>query len=276
MALCPSLCEIESDDIKQIGFILSPEGEEVTKALFYSDCIRRLVLQAQAELINEGVRLVQQSQVDLYNVIGGAKQLMIINVFIQPGNMHDYDIQRGLFEEDLELLCIGKAGYLTLMLGDFNNKLDPNSSDKLYKELLVAAQIPNSIFPNVENSARDFSLVRTLGPLGMFCLNGRMKMDHPAKQTFRIGNQICPIDYAFVLDFEVEHIEGSDHWPLCLIIRSADKTQEEREKALIVLVEYPRRIMTRLTESSLEALNELIVNYPNLSVEEDLKDMFKG
>ncbi|KAJ1129392.1 hypothetical protein NDU88_007763 [Pleurodeles waltl] len=48
----------------------------------------------------------------------------------------------------------------------------------------------------------------------------------PAKQTFRIGNQICPIDYAFVKawsfgevqDFEVEHIEGSDHWPLRLTI----------------------------------------------------------
>ncbi|KAJ1106497.1 hypothetical protein NDU88_003898 [Pleurodeles waltl] len=79
--------------------------------------------------------------------------------------MYDYDIQRGLFEEDLDLLCIGKAGYLTLMLGDFNHKLDPNSSDKLYKELLVDAQIPNSIFPNVECSARDLSLVRTLGPL---------------------------------------------------------------------------------------------------------------
>ncbi|KAJ1175625.1 hypothetical protein NDU88_000912 [Pleurodeles waltl] len=59
MALCPSLCEIESDDIKQIGFILSPEGEEVTKALFFSDCIRRLVLQAEVELMKEGIRLVQ-------------------------------------------------------------------------------------------------------------------------------------------------------------------------------------------------------------------------
>ncbi|KAJ1192827.1 hypothetical protein NDU88_002134 [Pleurodeles waltl] len=111
MALCPSLCEIESDDIKQIEFILSPEGEEVTKALFYSDCIRRLVLQAEADLMNEGARLVQQR---------------------------------------------------------------------------------------------------------------RMKMDRPAKQTFRIGNQVYPINYAFVntcffrdvLDFEVEHIDGSDHWPL--------------------------------------------------------------
>ncbi|KAJ1104273.1 hypothetical protein NDU88_001685 [Pleurodeles waltl] len=43
MARCPSLCEIESEDIKQIGFILSSEGKEVTKALFYSECIRRLV-----------------------------------------------------------------------------------------------------------------------------------------------------------------------------------------------------------------------------------------
>ncbi|KAJ1115736.1 hypothetical protein NDU88_003958 [Pleurodeles waltl] len=209
---------------------------------------------------------------------------MIINVYIHPGNVYDYDIQRGLFEEDLELLCIGKAGYLTLLLGDFNHKLDPNSSDKLYKEPLVAAQIPNSIFPNVEWYALDLSLVRTLRSFGMFCLNGRINMDRPAKQTFRIGNQACPIDYALVntcffkdvLDFQVEHIEGSDHWPLRLIIRSADKTQKEREKALIVLGEYPRRITTRLTESSLEALNELIVNYPNLSMEEDLKDMFKG
>ncbi|KAJ1141686.1 hypothetical protein NDU88_008014 [Pleurodeles waltl] len=59
MASCPSLCEIESDDVKQIGFILSPEGEEVTKALFYSDYIRRLVLQAEAELMKEGIRVVQ-------------------------------------------------------------------------------------------------------------------------------------------------------------------------------------------------------------------------
>ncbi|KAJ1164975.1 hypothetical protein NDU88_005405 [Pleurodeles waltl] len=59
MASCPSLCEIESDDIKQIGFILSLEGEEVTKALFYSDYIRRLVLQAEAELMKEGIRVVQ-------------------------------------------------------------------------------------------------------------------------------------------------------------------------------------------------------------------------
>ncbi|KAJ1151561.1 hypothetical protein NDU88_004341 [Pleurodeles waltl] len=170
--------------------------------------------------------------------------------------MYDYNIQRGLFEEDLERLCIGKARYLTLMLGNFNHKRDPNSSDNLYKELLVAAQIPNSIFPNVECSARDLSLVRTIGSLGMFFLNGRMKMDRPAKQTFGIGNQVCPIDYAFVntwsfgevLDFEVEHIEGSDHWPLRLTIRSADKTQKEREKALILLVECPRRITTRLRE----------------------------
>ncbi|KAJ1150270.1 hypothetical protein NDU88_003065 [Pleurodeles waltl] len=59
MASCPSLCEIESDDIKQIGFILSLEGEEVTKALFYSDYIRRSVLQAEAELMKEGIRVVQ-------------------------------------------------------------------------------------------------------------------------------------------------------------------------------------------------------------------------
>ncbi|KAJ1206637.1 hypothetical protein NDU88_002039 [Pleurodeles waltl] len=59
MASCPSLCEIESDDIKQIGFILSPEGEVVTKALFYSDYIRRSVLQAEAELMKEGIRVVQ-------------------------------------------------------------------------------------------------------------------------------------------------------------------------------------------------------------------------
>ncbi|KAJ1127195.1 hypothetical protein NDU88_005598 [Pleurodeles waltl] len=59
MALCPSLCEIESYDIKQIGFILSPEGEEVTKALFYCDYIRRVVLQAEAALMKEGIRVVQ-------------------------------------------------------------------------------------------------------------------------------------------------------------------------------------------------------------------------
>ncbi|KAJ1104264.1 hypothetical protein NDU88_001676 [Pleurodeles waltl] len=175
---------------------------------------------------------------------------------VKEGNMYDYNIQRGLFEEDLELLCIGKAGYLTLMLGDFNLKLDLNSSDNLYMQLLVAAQIPNSIFLNIECSDSDLSLVRTIGSLDMFCLNGRMKMDRPAKWTFRIGNQVCPIDYAFVntwsfgevLEIEVEHIEGSDHWPLRLTIRSADKTQKEREKALIALVEYSRRIMTRLIE----------------------------
>ncbi|KAJ1089151.1 hypothetical protein NDU88_002302 [Pleurodeles waltl] len=59
MSLCPRLCEIESDDIKQIGFILSSEGEEVTKALFYSDYIRRVVLQAEAELMKEGIRVVK-------------------------------------------------------------------------------------------------------------------------------------------------------------------------------------------------------------------------
>ncbi|KAJ1175451.1 hypothetical protein NDU88_000739 [Pleurodeles waltl] len=37
----------------------APEGEEVTKALFYSDYIRRLVLQAEAELMKEGIRVVQ-------------------------------------------------------------------------------------------------------------------------------------------------------------------------------------------------------------------------
>ncbi|KAJ1107893.1 hypothetical protein NDU88_005280 [Pleurodeles waltl] len=86
----------------------------------------------------------------------------------------------------------------------------------------------------------------------MFCLNGRMKKDCLAKQTFRIGNQIYPIEYAFVnawsfgegQDFEVEHREGSDHWPLRLTIRSTDKNQ--REKALIALVEYPRMITTAL------------------------------
>ncbi|KAJ1126518.1 hypothetical protein NDU88_004925 [Pleurodeles waltl] len=343
MASCPSLCEIESDYIKQIGFILSPEGEEVTKALFYSDYIRRVVLQAEAELMKEGIRVLQGNatkdvihdrralrchaecndpqwrncfepfvnprdeysrgelsdvdkelspahshlvlswnlggynkhlkqerfkeeleeydvmcsqetwlcddpepvdgfmglfrgatrqgpgcasgglitlastriankfteikpkchwllagQVDLYNVIGGSKQLLILNVYIQLGNVFDYNIQRGLFEEDLELLCTGNAGCLSLMVGDFNHKLDPNGSDNLYKELLAAAQIPRSIFPNVECSTRDLSLARTLGSLGMFCLNGRMKNDRPAKKTFRTGNQECPIDYAFV------------------------------------------------------------------------------
>ncbi|KAJ1090276.1 hypothetical protein NDU88_003411 [Pleurodeles waltl] len=215
MASCPSLCEIESDDIKQIGFILSPEGEEVTKALFHSDYIRRVVLQAEAELMKKGIRVVQGNatkdvihdrralrchagQVDLYNVIGGAKQLLILNVYIQPGNVFDYNIQRGLFEEDLELLCTGNAGCLTSMLGDFNHKLDTNGSDNSYKELLAAAQIPRSIFPTVERSARDLSLARILGSLGMFCLNGRMKNDRPAKKTFRTGDQECPIDYAFV------------------------------------------------------------------------------
>ncbi|KAJ1170861.1 hypothetical protein NDU88_002732 [Pleurodeles waltl] len=196
--------------------------------------------------------------------------------------MYDYDIQRGLFVKDLELLSIGKPGYLNLMLGDFNNKRNPNSIDKLYKELLVVAQIPNSIFPDVECSARDLSLVRTLGSQGMFCLNGCMKKDHPAKQTFQIGNQICPINYAFVnawsfgemQDFEVEHIQGSNHWPVRLTIRPTDKNQ--KEKALISLVQYPRRITTNLRESSLEALNELIVNYPNLTMEEDPKYVFKG
>ncbi|KAJ1138333.1 hypothetical protein NDU88_004720 [Pleurodeles waltl] len=62
MARCPRLCEIELEDIKQIGFIPSSEGEEVTKALFYSECIRRLALQAEAELGKEGIRLVQQSE----------------------------------------------------------------------------------------------------------------------------------------------------------------------------------------------------------------------
>ncbi|KAJ1186692.1 hypothetical protein NDU88_003473 [Pleurodeles waltl] len=116
-------------------------------------------------------------QVDLYNTIGGAKRIIIINVYIRPGNMYDYDIQRGLLEEDLELLSIG-----------------------------------------------------------MFYLNRRMKKDCPAKQTFRIDNQICPIDYAFVnawsfgevQDFEVEHIEGSDHWPLRLTKQSTDKKSERK------------------------------------------------
>ncbi|KAJ1200430.1 hypothetical protein NDU88_004254 [Pleurodeles waltl] len=196
--------------------------------------------------------------------------------------MYDYDIQRGPFEEDLELLSIGKPGYLTLMLGDFNHKLNPNSIDKLYKVLPVVAQIPNSTFPKVECSAHDLSLVRTLGSQGMFCLNGRMKKDRLAKPIFQIGNQTCPIDYAFVnawsfgemQDFEIEHIEGSDHWPLQLTIRSTDKNQ--REKAVIALVEYLRRITTPLTESSLGALNELIVNYPNLPLEKDPRNVFKG
>ncbi|KAJ1127503.1 hypothetical protein NDU88_005902 [Pleurodeles waltl] len=190
-------------------------------------------------------RWLLAGRVDLYNEIGGVKQVLIIIVHIQPGNTSD-NTQRGLFEKDLELLCTGKAEYLILMLGDFNHNLNPNSSDNLYKELLAAAQIPSSIFPNVESFACDFSLVRTLGSLGMFCLNGRMKMDCPAKKTFRIGKQECPIDYAFVntwffgevLDLEVKHIEGSDHWPLRLAIRSAGKTPKEREKALIVVVEY--------------------------------------
>ncbi|KAJ1101225.1 hypothetical protein NDU88_006297 [Pleurodeles waltl] len=227
-------------------------------------------------------RWLLAGQVNLYNAIGGDVRLIIINVYIHLGKMYDYDIQRGLFQEDLELLSIRKPGYLTLMLGDFNHKLNPNSIDKLYKELLIIAQIPNSIFPKVECSARDLSLVRTLGSQGMFCLNGRMKKDRPAKQTFRLGNQICPIDHAFVnawsfgevQDFEVENIEGSDHCPLQLTIRSTDKNQ--REKAVIALVEYPRRITTRLTESSLEVLNELIVNYPNFPLEEDPRDVFKG
>ncbi|KAJ1117849.1 hypothetical protein NDU88_006045 [Pleurodeles waltl] len=93
-----------------------------------------------------------------------------------------------------------------------------------------------------------------------------MNTDRPAKQTFRIGNQACTIDYAFintcffgeVLDFGVEQTEGSDHWPIRLTIRSADKNKKEREKAPIAQVEYPRRITTRLTESSLKPLNELI------------------
>ncbi|KAJ1131040.1 hypothetical protein NDU88_009383 [Pleurodeles waltl] len=143
-------------------------------------------------------RWLLAGQVDLYNVIGGAKQLLILNDYIQLGNVFDYNTQRGLFEEDLELLCTGNAYRLILMLGDFNHKLDPHDSDNLYKELLVAAQILRSIFPNIECSARDLSLARTLGSLGMFCLNGRMKNDCPAKKTFRTGNQECPIDYAFV------------------------------------------------------------------------------
>ncbi|KAJ1182705.1 hypothetical protein NDU88_007888 [Pleurodeles waltl] len=229
-------------------------------------------------------RWLLAGQVDLYNVIGGAKQLLILNVYIQPGNVFDYNIQCGLFEEDLELLCTGNAGCLTLMLGDFNHKLDPNGSDNLYKELLAAAEIPRSIFPNVECSARDLSLARTLGSLGMFCLNGRMKNDRPAKKTFRTGNQECPIDYAFVntwffgkvQNFEVGDTEGSDHWPLQIIIHSVDKIKKERDKALIVLIEYPRRATTRLTDSSLKALNNLIINYPILNMEEDPNDIFKG
>ncbi|KAJ1199730.1 hypothetical protein NDU88_003563 [Pleurodeles waltl] len=130
-------------------------------------------------------RWLLAGQVDLYNVIGGAKQLLILNVYIQPENVFDYNVQRGLFEEDLELLCTGNADRLILMLGDFNHKLDPNDSDNLFKELLAAAQIPRSIFPKVECSARDLSLARTLGSFGMFCLNGRIESDCPAKKTFR-------------------------------------------------------------------------------------------
>ncbi|KAJ1116833.1 hypothetical protein NDU88_005038 [Pleurodeles waltl] len=209
---------------------------------------------------------------------------MIINVYIQPGNTNDYDTQRCLFEEDLESLGIGKAGNLVLMLGDFNHRRDPNSSGKLYKKLLEATRIPCSNFPHVECPARDLSLVKTLGSLGMFCINGHINMDRPAKQTFRISNQACPIDYTFistwhfgeVLDFRVEHIEGSHHWTLRLTIRSANKAQTGREKALTVQVEYPRRPTTRITESSLEALSEVIVNYTNIRMEEDSKDTFKG
>ncbi|KAJ1207091.1 hypothetical protein NDU88_002483 [Pleurodeles waltl] len=111
-----------------------------------------------------------------------------------------------------------------------------------------------------------------------------MSTDRLAKHTFRIGNQACPIDYGFinncffgeVLDYGVEHIEGSDHWPLRLTIRSANKKEKEKEKALIAQVDYPHSKTTRLTESSLKALNELIVNYPSFRMEEDPKDMFKG
>ncbi|KAJ1165078.1 hypothetical protein NDU88_005508 [Pleurodeles waltl] len=209
---------------------------------------------------------------------------MIINVYIQPGTAHDYAIQRGLFEEDLEVICIDKAENLILMLGDFNHKLDPNSSDKLYKKQLASAQILHSIFPISECTAWDWSLIRILGSLGLFCINGRMKMNRPAKQTFRIGNQECPIDYAFintwhfgeVLDFGIEHLEDSDNWPRRLTIGPVNNAQREREKVLTLQVEYPRRITTRIRESSLKVLNELTVNHRDISMEEDLNDTFKG
>ncbi|KAJ1154123.1 hypothetical protein NDU88_006879 [Pleurodeles waltl] len=106
---------------------------------------------------------------------------MIINVYINPGMILDYDIQMGLLDEDLEAICVGEAEQLVLILGDFNHKLDPASSDKLYKELLTAAQIPQSIFLKTERTARNRALVRILGSLGLFCINGRKNTDHPTK-----------------------------------------------------------------------------------------------
>lgn len=140
--------------------------------------------------------------------------------------MVDHEQQLSLLEKDLESICIMKASYLIMILGDFNHKLDLSLSDKMFKDLLAIAQIPQANFVGVGSSSRDKYLVKFLGSIGLFCANGWMNSDGPARKTFCIGNQNCPIHYAFinawyfkdVERFEVLQSEGSDHWPLQLVI----------------------------------------------------------
>lgn len=78
---------------------------------------------------------------------------------------------------------------------------------------------------------RDIALGNFLGPLGLVYINGRMETDQLANRTFKIGNQLCPINYIFIYAwdfeliraFEVMKDEESDHWPLTLRIVGGNK-----------------------------------------------------
>ncbi|KAJ1188432.1 hypothetical protein NDU88_005193 [Pleurodeles waltl] len=160
--------------------------------------------------------------------------------------------------------------------------LYPTCSDKLHEELLTAAHILQIIFPRTEGTARDRAFVRILDSLSLFYINGRINIDRPAKQTFRFSDQAFPIECAFinawyfgeVVDFEVLHLEGSNHWPLQLTLGT--RNNAKRESVVALQVEYPRRITTEIIEDRLKVLNEQMVNYRDNKVKEDLNDVFMG
>lgn len=94
----------------------------------------------------------------------------------------------------------------------------------------------------------------------MVSVNGRMQTDWPARCTFVNGQQLCPIDYVFthawsfglIKHFEVAKIGGSDHYPLRAELHVT--RGNNRETALQVHVEYPKRLTTRISEEHVEKL----------------------
>lgn len=65
------MCGVTSDYIRQVGFITNPEGNEVTKVLFYSEFVKQMVIRAEGDLEKEGIRFVYDNQFGIEESIPG-------------------------------------------------------------------------------------------------------------------------------------------------------------------------------------------------------------